>query len=98
MDHQLGPRLPNKRNEAYESIFGRPVAAHHQTIAQAPTFAFSQTLAPQPNGQPYHYPSHQYQSTLDRRPSYSPSVHAQHYQPGPGPQAGYRQPYYPSTS
>ena len=48
MDKPLGPRLPDKRHEAYESIFGRPSIIHHQ-----------------PNGY-----SHNYNSTLERRPSY----------------------------
>ena len=71
MDRPLGPRRPDKRNAAYESIFGRPSAQHHQLGGQypPPPAQFQQQFPQQPpNGQPYpYYP--QYASQLDRRTS-----------------------------
>ncbi|KAL0569562.1 RHO1 GDP-GTP exchange protein 2 [Marasmius crinis-equi] len=67
MDRPMGPRsLPppsgDKRGQAYESIFGRPSASHHQT-PQPPQFH------PQQN---YYYHQHQ-PIPQDRRASYAPS-------------------------
>ncbi|KAF9818250.1 hypothetical protein IEO21_02878 [Rhodonia placenta] len=36
MDRPLGPRQPDKRNAAYESIFGRPGVSHHQQHTAPP--------------------------------------------------------------
>ncbi|KAI0339671.1 CNH-domain-containing protein [Trametopsis cervina] len=70
MERPLGPRAqPDKRSTAYESIFGRPVAAHHQpTPQQAAYDPYSQS--------PYQHPaataaSSPYTASLGRRTSYA---------------------------
>ena len=69
MEKPMGPRSqPDKRNVAYESIFGRPSASHHGH--QPPPTAVQY-------GQPAHqYPSTngQYGSQLDRRASHASSI------------------------
>ncbi|KAG9312999.1 CNH-domain-containing protein [Chiua virens] len=72
MERPAGPRQPDKRNEAYESIFGRPSTTHHQAAAN-PYFG-------QPaQGGAYHQPVNQYSSqynyypqAIDRRTSHNP--------------------------
>jgi hypothetical protein len=54
MDRPLGPRQPDKRNAAYEDIFGRPGASHH--------------IPPNYQQQPHQYP-YPYQQP-DKRTSY----------------------------
>ncbi|TFK39883.1 CNH domain-containing protein [Crucibulum laeve] len=101
MDKPLGPRqAPDKRHAAYESIFGRPGATHHQTT---PTPAnYPQYLPQQGTSQPYAYAPQQYQTNADRRTSYSsfaPSVYSSSpYQSPPpqGPASIYRQSHYPT--
>ncbi|KAF9499652.1 CNH-domain-containing protein [Pleurotus eryngii] len=72
MDKPLGPRQqPDKRNAAYESIFGRPSASHHHL---QPPSSFSQPYSTPPLlGQhlPYQQP---YQAQVDRRASFTPSL------------------------
>ncbi|KAH7927342.1 CNH-domain-containing protein [Leucogyrophana mollusca] len=75
MDRPLGPRQPDKRNEAYESIFGRPSASHHQLNAH-PHYAqsvhgvpYSQPIQQQPYPQQYN----QYGPPADRRTSHPSS-------------------------
>ncbi|TCD65806.1 RHO1 GDP-GTP exchange protein 2 [Steccherinum ochraceum] len=100
MERPMGPRQPDKRNAAYESIFGRPSASHHipgQPYPQPPPQA---SPFYQGNGQ---HSSQQYGAQLDRRTSYA-SVRTNstnpHYTPslppvpGPGP---YRQPPFPTN-
>ncbi|OJT06723.1 Rho1 guanine nucleotide exchange factor 1 [Trametes pubescens] len=104
MDRPMGPRKPDKRNAAYESIFGRPSATHHhQQHPPGPgQFAPSpQPYQPPPQpGQAYpYYP--QYSSQLDRRTSTSsfrppPTQYQPLQQPGPSPT--YRQSFYPANS
>lgn len=56
MDRPLGPRQPDKRTAAYESIFGRPGVAHHSSGSSTPQ------NYPQPPGYSpgqYPYPSNQ---------------------------------------
>ncbi|KAI1791833.1 CNH-domain-containing protein [Ganoderma leucocontextum] len=72
MDRPMGPRRPDKRNAAYESIFGRPSVQHHSLNPgdpgqfPPPPAQYQQ----QPNIQQYpYYP--QYPSQLDRRTSTS---------------------------
>lgn len=70
MDRPLGPRQPDKRTTAYESIFGRPSVSHHISGPSAP-----QNYPPPPGYSPgqYPYPSNQQAyspSSLD--PSNSP--------------------------
>ncbi|KAL0059410.1 RHO1 GDP-GTP exchange protein 2 [Marasmius tenuissimus] len=71
MDRPMGPRHPppqgDKRGQAYESIFGRPSASHHQT--PPPQFH------PQQN---YYYQQHP-PIPQDRRSSYAPSLGNGHY-------------------
>ncbi|KAF8892134.1 CNH domain-containing protein [Infundibulicybe gibba] len=92
MDHRpLGPRQPDKRHAAYESIFGRPGVAPHQTL---PPSNYPQS-PPLQHVQQYPYQQHQqYQGDTDRRTSYNslpPSIHSPHgYQPQ-GPPNTYRQ-------
>jgi hypothetical protein len=98
MDNPLGPRQPDKRHAAYESIFGRP-NHHHQG---PPPSNYPQSLHPQPVHQPYMYQQQQYQGTVDGRtsnvPPYVPSVHSQSMYQQQGLPATYRQSYYPSVS
>ncbi|TFK51833.1 CNH-domain-containing protein [Heliocybe sulcata] len=100
MDRPMGPRQPgDKRNVAYESIFGRPSASHHQAIPSVPygdypqaAYVNAQYLQPNGGGQTY-----QYQTQLARSPSYvSGYASTQSYTPQPaaGPPSAYRQSYY----
>jgi hypothetical protein len=87
-----GPRQPvhkhqtgDKRTAAYESIFGRPSATHHNLAVPPSGLNYSSSVrasaSPQSNGQQYYYPSQQpYQYQLDRRSShasFAPSNHLQ---------------------
>jgi RHO1 GDP-GTP exchange protein 1/2 len=72
MDRPLGPRQPDKRLAAYETIFGRP-GAHHLSPGQSSSPPHPQNYPPLPNYSQtqYPYPSNQphYSSpTLDRHP------------------------------
>lgn len=74
MDRPLGPRQPDKRYAAYESIFGRPGATHHQVNQSMPQPSFPiQQQLPQ-------HPLYQYQYSPDRRTSfgssYAPSTYS----------------------
>jgi hypothetical protein len=89
MDRPLGPRQPDKRITAYESIFGRPGVSHHSSAPSTPQ------NYPQPPGfspGQYPYPSNQQ--------LYSPSSHDLHNSPYsshpylPQPSNGSRQSYY----
>ncbi|KAI0664258.1 CNH domain-containing protein [Cubamyces menziesii] len=100
MDRPMGPRKPDKRNAAYESIFGRPSATHHQLHPPGPGAPFTPSPQPYqyppPTGQAYpYYP--QYGNQLDRRTSTSsfrpPSTQ---YTPQPVPPR--QQPYYPAPA
>ncbi|KAL4061872.1 CNH-domain-containing protein [Scleroderma citrinum] len=75
MDNRpAGPRQPpDKRNEAYESIFGRPSASHHQ-----PSHYAHPTAYPYAFNHPLPTAINHYQNTGDRRISYSSSLHS-HY-------------------
>ncbi|KAH9000096.1 CNH-domain-containing protein [Lactarius akahatsu] len=57
MDRPLGPRQPDKRLTAYESIFGRPSVSHHHSPGQSSV----QNYPPTPNypQNQYPYPFHQ---------------------------------------
>ena len=82
MERPAGPRQPDKRNEAYESIFGRPSATHHQAAA-TPFYG-------QPASAPYHPPpvhQHYYPQAIDRRTSHPSTL-------GPQPPAYYPHPTY----
>lgn len=92
MDRPLGPRQPDKRITAYESIFGRPGAPHHTSGPSTP-----QNYPPPPPG----YPSSQYPYPSNQQ-HYSPSSHDHHNSPYsshaylPQP-SNSRQAYYPSS-
>ncbi|KII85858.1 hypothetical protein PLICRDRAFT_56335 [Plicaturopsis crispa FD-325 SS-3] len=96
MDRPLGPRRPDRGNEAYEAIFGRPSASHHQLAGPpGPPVPHYNQHAP-PNGQQHHYQQHQqYQAHVDRRTSYASSLAPSYRQPA---NAAYRQSYYPTHS
>lgn len=89
MERPAGPRQPDKRNEAYESIFGRPSTAHHQAAA-GPYYG----QPPHTNG-PYHPPPlnqfsppyNYYPQAIDRRTSHPSAL-------GPQPTAYYQHPTY----
>lgn len=75
MERPAGPRQPDKRNEAYESIFGRPSTTHHQAAANS---YYGQPA-------PYHpavnqFSHNYYPQGIDRRTSH-PSAIA--HQPAP---------------
>ncbi|KAG1746612.1 CNH domain-containing protein [Suillus paluster] len=107
MDRPAGPRQPDKRNEAYESIFGRPSASHHQAgqhpgqpgpVVQQPHYAQSVHNIPVHGGQ-YHHNHHQPYLQHDRRTSNS-FAQPQNYYPNHLPhhpqqhlQSPYRQSY-----
>ena len=59
MDRPLGPRQPDKRTTAYESIFGRPSVSHH--VSGPSGSAPPQNYPPPPGYSPsqYPYPSNQ---------------------------------------
>ncbi|KAG7094009.1 hypothetical protein E1B28_007637 [Marasmius oreades] len=88
MDRPMGPRLPppqgDKRGQAYESIFGRPSASHHQAPPQ---------FHPHQN---YHYQQHP-PIPQDRRSSYSPSFVSGQSYPNAYPLPRHQQPPYPSS-
>ena len=92
MDRPLGPRQPDKRLTAYESIFGRPGVAHHTSGPSTP-----QNYPPPPPG----YSSTQYPYPSNQQ-VYSPSSHDLHNSPYsshtylPQP-SNSRQPYYPPS-
>ncbi|CCM01353.1 uncharacterized protein FIBRA_03403 [Fibroporia radiculosa] len=94
MDRPFGPREPDKRHAAYESIFGRPSASHHHQTT--PPLHYPQVqLSPQPNGQPYPQYHQPYAPQLARRKSNSSRAASVNYPPQyqvPPP----RQAYYPS--
>ncbi|KIJ65660.1 hypothetical protein HYDPIDRAFT_27654 [Hydnomerulius pinastri MD-312] len=100
MDRPAGPRQPDKRNEAYESIFGRPSATHHHPPGHPyygqPTYNSTYN---QPVNQPqFASPYNHYQQTIDRRTSHPSSFapqqnHYNHFQ-----QVPYRQSLQSPTS
>ncbi|KAI0091488.1 CNH domain-containing protein [Irpex rosettiformis] len=92
MERPLGPRAqPDKRNAAYESIFGRPSASHHHPSSQTSYDPYAQS--------PYQYPAtnnEQHSGSLGRRTSFTsttaPSIsHA----PSPPVPSAYTQQYCP---
>ncbi|KAH9951057.1 CNH-domain-containing protein [Amylocystis lapponica] len=94
MDRPLGPRQPDKRHAAYESIFGRPTVPHHQPHAPPGYYPEPPQFVP-PNAQQYPYYPQQYGAELDRRTSSAsraPSINYPQQQLGP---SAFRQSYYP---
>ncbi|KAG1739967.1 CNH domain-containing protein [Suillus lakei] len=76
MERPAGPRQPDKRNEAYESIFGRPSASHHQAgqypgqpVAQQPQYA--QSI----HGMPLHPSNNCLHTTMHSTPLAPPMIH-----------------------
>ncbi|KAI0042292.1 CNH-domain-containing protein [Auriscalpium vulgare] len=94
MDRPLGPRQPDKRHEAYESIFGRPSPVHHQNPSPV-NYASSQYLYPQQHSQ-----NQQFSQYSDRRSSYAPSYASSTHQAHPAPAQSqfYAQPSQPPNS
>ncbi|KAL0953720.1 hypothetical protein HGRIS_004910 [Hohenbuehelia grisea] len=102
MDKPLGPRQPDKRNAAYESIFGRPSASHHHL---PPPTSYNHPYNHQQQPGPHYSYQQQYQAAPDRRTSYAPSfapsatsqphygAHLQQRAPGP-----LRTSYYPNDT
>ncbi|RDB23306.1 Rho1 guanine nucleotide exchange factor 1 [Hypsizygus marmoreus] len=81
MDRPLGPRQPpDKRNTAYEDIFGRPGASHHTP----------QIYAPPAQPYPYQHPT----PVVDKRTSYTSLAPSYLNQPFQGPSSIYRQSFY----
>ena len=70
MDRPLGPRQPDKRLAAYETIFGRPGVSHHLSSGPSPppqnyppTSNYSQSQYSYPSNQPrYSSPNNPYSS------------------------------------
>ncbi|KAF9240727.1 CNH domain-containing protein [Melanogaster broomeanus] len=85
MDRPAGPRQPDKRNEAYELIFGRaPATHHHHPVAQHYAHRLS---------------SHNYyQQSIDRRTSHPSSFAPQQNYYNPPQQPPYRQSFHSPTS
>jgi RHO1 GDP-GTP exchange protein 1/2 len=69
MDKPFGPRPPDKRNTAYEDIFGKPSVIHH--LSTAPN------IHPQHQG-PYYYPRQPlHQNNIDRAATLYSAQHPQ---------------------
>jgi RHO1 GDP-GTP exchange protein 1/2 len=93
MDRPLGPRQPDKRLTAYETIFGRPGVSHHLNPGPGQSSPHSQNYSLPPNypQSQYPYPSNQplYSSPTRDRHSYvaqSPDSHQTFYT-SPPPQS-----------
>ncbi|KAI0954580.1 hypothetical protein AcW1_006427 [Taiwanofungus camphoratus] len=99
MDRPMGPRQPDKRHAAYESIFGRPSASHHHHPLAAPPAHYAQSPQPAPpNGQQYSYYPQQYGAQLNRRTSGSSQAPSISYPQQQVPPSTFGQSYYPSPS
>ncbi|KAG6333845.1 hypothetical protein ID866_5243 [Astraeus odoratus] len=91
MDRPAGPRQPpDKRNEAYESIFGRPSASHHQLAHGHHYLAHPghpSAYHPHSGHPAYSHPANHHPYPPDRRtprPSSIPhSQHSNYYHPHP---------------
>ena len=81
MDRPLGPRQPDKRLTAYESIFGRPGVSHHTSPGQSS----AQNYAPLPNysQSQYPYPSSNNQQHYSPPPVDSSPYSSHPYLPQP---------------
>ncbi|TFK74994.1 CNH-domain-containing protein [Pluteus cervinus] len=93
MERPMGPRQPpDKRQTAYDSIFGRPGSSQYPAGGPMPGYPhLQQPLQPT---QPYQYQPQQYAANMDRRASYNSLYTAPGY--AQQPQApGYSQAYYP---
>ncbi|KAF8493205.1 CNH-domain-containing protein [Russula emetica] len=109
MDRPLGPRQPDKRNTAYESIFGRPSVSHHISGPSAPPPpGYSPGQYPYPSNQQLYSPnSHDLSNSPYSSHSYLPQAsnpRQSYYAPSPPqnqswsyPNYSYLQPQYPST-
>ncbi|KAH9832563.1 CNH-domain-containing protein [Rhodofomes roseus] len=93
MDRPLGPRQPDKRHAAYESIFGRPGVTHHQPNNSHPGQYPPLQQSPLSNGHQHAYYPQQYGAQVDRRTSGSSHVQSINYplQPQAPPPSTYRQ-------
>ncbi|KAJ3865844.1 CNH domain-containing protein [Lentinula novae-zelandiae] len=84
MDKPMGPRqppAPDKRNAAYESIFGRPSASHHH---QSPVPTVQPPYPPQTNYYYQQQPQNYQQNAVDRRTSFQQYHHSPSLTNGPG--------------
>jgi hypothetical protein len=103
MDRPLGPRQPDKRVTAYESIFGRPSVSHQSSPqSYSPSPSYPQNPYPYPSASPQHYPS---PSTSYSPSSYQRSPRQSIYGPPPPqnqawpyPNYTYHQPQYPQST
>ncbi|KAF8449011.1 CNH domain-containing protein [Boletus edulis BED1] len=98
MERPAGPRQPDKRNEAYESIFGRPSTTHHQALANPYYAQHAQNV-------PYHPPVNQfsppypyYPQAIDRRTSHPSGLAPQTYHHPTYSQSPASQPHLPASS
>lgn len=95
MERPAGPRQPDKRNEAYETIFGRPSATHHHAAA-SPYHAQPVQNAPYHPSVNQFSPQYSYPTTINRRTSHPSDIAPQPTQyfhnPSYSPQS---QPYLP---
>src|SRR5712675_2066101 len=97
MDRPLGPRQPDKRLTAYESIFGRPGVSHHispgqsspQNYSPLPT-SYSQNQYPYPGNQQLYSPtsvdSHNSPYSSHLYLPQQPNTRQSFYGPSPSPQ------------
>ncbi|KAI5120261.1 hypothetical protein M0805_004597 [Coniferiporia weirii] len=97
MDRPLGAP-PDKRNAAYESIFGRPSATHHQYPRPPPPASAAYAQGYQQldyANQNYYYQQQQYDPRYDAQVAYTQAVQQQYAQQQYAPPSAYRQqPYY----
>ncbi|KAF8659898.1 hypothetical protein AX16_001782 [Volvariella volvacea WC 439] len=95
MDRPMGPRQPPARGDvAFESIFGRPSAAHHQQPSHPPHYHPAPVQHPHLQPAPYQHPH--YAPTIDRRSSHQPPRIPAGYPVQPPP-SGYPQQYPPNV-
>lgn len=87
MERPAGPRQPDKRNEAYESIFGRPSTTHHQAAANPFYGQPAQNVPYHQQVNQFSPPYSYYPQGIDRRTSHPSSL-------APQPAAYYQHPTY----
>ncbi|KAL5531399.1 hypothetical protein ACEPAG_4276 [Sanghuangporus baumii] len=98
MDRAYGART-DKSSAAFESIFGRPSAAHHQYPRPPPStssnYGQGYHRPPEYSAQNYYYQQQSYDSRYDVQPAgYAPSVQQQYSQHAYAPASYRQQPYH----
>ena len=99
MDRALGART-DKSSAAFESIFGRPSAAHHQYPRPPPSsssssYAQGYHRPPEYTAQNYYYQQRSYDPRYDgQHAGYSQAMQAQYSQQAYAPSSYRQQPYY----